>query len=155
VTGTTYSGDVLFGGNGNDTLSGLGGNDELNGGRGDDTLIGGSGADILRGGLGADTFRFVDKPTSSSSFDTIVDFAHGVDRIELDSAAFTALAEGTLSSSAFHLGAAASDSSDRLIYHKSSGSLFYDADGTGSIAAIKIAELSSHPTLSASDIFVS
>ncbi|MFD1331152.1 M10 family metallopeptidase C-terminal domain-containing protein, partial [Methylopila musalis] len=144
-----------FGGRGDDTLNGLGGNDELNGGAGNDILIGGAGADILRGGAGADTFRFVDKPTSSSGVDTIVDFAHGVDRIELDSAAFTALSEGALSASAFHLGAAAADASDRLIYHKSSGSLFYDADGTGSIAAIKIATLTSNPTLSASDIFVS
>jgi serralysin len=42
----------------------------------------------------------------------------------------------------FWKGAKAHDADDRVIYDPASGALFYDADGTGKAAAVKIAVLS-------------
>ncbi|WP_180355838.1 hypothetical protein [Aliirhizobium smilacinae] len=58
---------------------------------------------------------------------------------------------GDLSSAAFYAGTAAHDSSDRIIYDKSSGKLFYDADGKGGAAAIQFAQLQKGLSITASD----
>ncbi|AZO08486.1 adhesin [Mesorhizobium sp. M3A.F.Ca.ET.080.04.2.1] len=80
--------DIILGMAGNDTLFGQDGNDTLNGGDGNDRLVGGVGADTLTGGLGADTFYYgsaiSDSPVSVAN-DTITDFVHGVDKIDLSS----------------------------------------------------------------------
>jgi Ca2+-binding RTX toxin-like protein len=62
--------DVLFGFAGADTLNGMGGNDYLDGGKGND---------MLTGGAGADRFVFV----TGDGNDTITDFTHGSDVIDL------------------------------------------------------------------------
>jgi Ca2+-binding RTX toxin-like protein len=49
------TGDVLFGGDGNDTLQGADGNDTLHGQLGNDVLLGGGGNDLLLGGAGQDS----------------------------------------------------------------------------------------------------
>ncbi|MFM2280403.1 MAG: hypothetical protein RLZZ444_2634, partial [Pseudomonadota bacterium] len=72
-------GDFLYGNGGNDRLDGGAGKDVLVGGAGADILIGGAGNDVLSGGAGADTFLF----GKTSGHDTITDFAHGTDRIDL------------------------------------------------------------------------
>ncbi len=61
------------------------GADTLNGGGGHDILIGGAGADILSGGGGGDTFvfNFTSESTLVQNPDTIVDFKHGTDTIDL------------------------------------------------------------------------
>ena len=51
---TTYFGDVLDGGNGNDTIFGMGGADYILGGAGDDWVDSGRGSDRIRGGAGND-----------------------------------------------------------------------------------------------------
>ena len=61
---------------------------------------------------------------------------------------------GKLKSDAFHLGKKAADAEDRVIYDKGTGSLYYDADGTGKTAAIKIAILQNHATLKLTDFLV-
>ncbi|RWF77755.1 VCBS domain-containing protein [Mesorhizobium sp.] len=80
--------DQIFGLAGNDTLFGQDGNDTLNGGDGNDRLVGGVGTDTLTGGAGADTFyygsAFSDSPATAAN-DTITDFVHGVDKIDLSS----------------------------------------------------------------------
>lgn len=81
--------DRLEGGKGNDLLGGGGGKDTLNGGAGADRIIGGFGADILTGGAGRDTFVYQTLPTkpesgpSAKARDTITDFRHGEDRIDV------------------------------------------------------------------------
>ncbi|RWF28573.1 VCBS domain-containing protein [Mesorhizobium sp.] len=80
--------DSIFGLAGNDTLFGQDGNDTLNGGDGNDRLVGGVGTDTLTGGAGSDTFYYgsaiSDSPASAAN-DTITDFVHGVDKIDLSS----------------------------------------------------------------------
>jgi Ca2+-binding RTX toxin-like protein len=51
----------------------------LNGGGGNDTLHGGAGNDVLTGGAGADHFAF----SGFNGIDTIADFQHGLDTIEV------------------------------------------------------------------------
>ncbi|MGA0533514.1 calcium-binding protein [Hansschlegelia sp. KR7-227] len=154
VIGSSFGDDVLFGGKGNDRIEGRGGEDELNGGAGNDTLIGGSGADVLRGGAGKDVFRFDALSSFNSSADTILGYSVADDSIQLDNAAFTGLADGTLASDAFRNGAFATDSTDRLIYQKSTGSLFYDADGTGSTDQVLIATFDPKVSLTFSEFVV-
>jgi Ca2+-binding RTX toxin-like protein len=75
----------LNGGAGRDTLQGDDGADVLIGGGGADLLLGGAGRDVMIGGAGRDTFRFAigDSPLAGPGFDTVRDFATGVDRIDL------------------------------------------------------------------------
>ena len=152
--------NILVGGAGNDSLYGNAGNDTMNGGTGNDTLDGGLGADTLRGGAGADSFVFNTALNAASNVDTITDFVSGSDHIALSKMIFAGTATGALGSAAFYASAvatAAHDSSDRIIYNTTTGDLYYDADGSGGIAAVKFATLmgdlltSPHPVLLASD----
>ncbi|CAH0230695.1 right-handed parallel beta-helix repeat-containing protein [Roseomonas sp. CECT 9278] len=72
-------GDLVSGGAGADNLLGEGGDDQLAGGDGADRLTGGTGNDILSGGTGADVFVF----GPGSGGDLVLDFAAGVDRLDL------------------------------------------------------------------------
>jgi Ca2+-binding RTX toxin-like protein len=143
-----YAGaDALFGNAGADTLSGGGGNDRLSGGGGNDKLSGGQGRDVLTGGAGADKFMFTVAPSNTTA-DTIKDFVHGTDRIQLSNAAglFTqAGADGALAAGAFWAGSAAHDSSDRVIYDNVTGNVYYDPDGTGSAPRVLFAVLTGSP----------
>lgn len=71
--------DKLSGGAGSDIIRGDAGTDTLNGNGGNDRLAGGSGTDKLTGGTGRDVFIYAD----GDGADTIVDFLHGTDRIDL------------------------------------------------------------------------
>ena len=83
LTGSTAA-NVLMGLAGNDTLNGGAGADTLIGGAGNDTLVGGSGADILTGGLDADRYVFSALGDSAPGApDSITDFTHGTDLIDL------------------------------------------------------------------------
>ena len=140
VIGTAYadtltgsgSNDELRGGNGNDTIGGLGGNDRI---------IGGSGADTLTGGLGNDTFVF---NSALNNVDTITDFnANATDKIELDDATFSTLIAGALSGANFaaNSGGNAADGDDRVLFDTATGSLYYDADGSGAGAKVLFAQI--------------
>jgi Ca2+-binding RTX toxin-like protein len=109
-------------------------------------LSGGRGNDTLTGGGGQDTFLFDSALTSN--VDTIVDFNASNETIRLDNDIFIGLGTGTLTASAFFAGAAANDTSDRIIFDAATGNLFYDPDGNRSAAAIQFAHLNGTPTLS-------
>jgi Ca2+-binding RTX toxin-like protein len=148
-------GNVLTGGAGNDTLNGMAGSDTLIGGDGNDVLAGGLGDDVLQGGAGNDAFLF--HTALAANIDTIDDFVSGADKLRFDNAVFTAIGtNGALAASAFAAGnfSSGQDPSDRLIYDTSSGTLYYDRDGSGAAAAVHIATLTDQPTLQASDIVV-
>ncbi|WP_445500760.1 hypothetical protein [Microvirga sp. G4-2] len=146
VTAGSSAANKFVGGSGNDRLGGAAGNDILIGGSGNDILSGGSGKDTLTGGTGNDVFLFDTTPNRYYP-DVITDFSSHYDAFQLKRTIFKAMPKGTLSSKAFVLGKAAKDADDRIIYDKGTGSLYYDADGTGRSAAVKIAILTNKTTL--------
>ncbi len=149
--------DYIEGFFGSDKLSGNGGKDVLLGGSGNDTMDGNSGNDTLVGSGGNDHFRFSSALVASNA-DVISDFYAPTDTIDLSHTIFHGIGNaGTvLSTAAFHAihSGGALDSSDRIVYNKDTGDLFYDADGSGAAAAIKFAHLDSLPALSHSDFYV-
>ncbi|OCY12705.1 MAG: endo-1,3-1,4-beta-glycanase ExsH [Microcystis aeruginosa CACIAM 03] len=152
LTGTTNingTGNTL-----NNVITGNSGNNILNGSDGNDTLIGGTGNDTITGGAGSDRFTFNNR---NEGIDTITDFLSSQgDKIALSAAGFgSGLAAGVaITAAQFVLGTTALNASNRFIYNTITGRLFFDGDGTGTLAAIQIATLSSKPTLTASNILV-
>jgi Ca2+-binding RTX toxin-like protein len=149
--------DSLVGGNGNDRLYGWLGNDMLIGDADDDTLYGGSGDDQLTGGIGADTFDFgsdfvTGDPFSSLGQDTITDFQSGVDKIQLQRSAFSAL-PATISFATVADDSLAADRSEIIIYSQATGSLFYNTNGaaTGFGDGGIFAQLAATPVITATD----
>ncbi len=146
-----FGDDFIRGQDGNDTLAGALGNDDIGGGNGDDRIRGGLGNDVLAGNGGSDTF-VLDEALGASNVDTILDMIVGEDTIELDLDIFTAIAGGgTLSADQFRAGTSATTADHRIIFTRSTGELFYDADGSGGGAQVKIAQLDAGLALSASD----
>jgi Ca2+-binding RTX toxin-like protein len=150
----TAAAESIDGLEGNDNITGLAGDDTLLGGAGNDTLAGGAGNDTLTGGAGNDGFLFDTSP-AADTVDLITDFALG-DRILLDQSVFAELAVGTLAATAFYAGTAAHDDTDRLIYDRATGSLYFDADGNGTGEAQLIATLgaTTHAALTAASFGV-
>ncbi|MDQ4087274.1 MAG: calcium-binding protein [Pseudomonadota bacterium] len=133
--------NVITGNDGANTLIGGRGADTIDGGVGPDRLFGGLGNDSLKGGSGYDGFYFSTALDPSNNVDTILAFSPFYDTIFLSRSIFTALPAGALSEEAFHTGSSAGDPSDRIIYQKSTGSIFYDADGSGGTAAVLFAQV--------------
>jgi Ca2+-binding RTX toxin-like protein len=113
----------------------------LYGNTGVNTLDGKEGNDTFRGFTGADRFRFSTALDAATNVDSILDFAVADDRIWLDDAVFTTLNPGTLSGSAFAIGSAAADASDRIIYNSVTGALVYDSNGNAAGGATQFAIL--------------
>ncbi|TRU22914.1 MAG: hypothetical protein EWV81_17410 [Microcystis aeruginosa Ma_SC_T_19800800_S464] len=153
----TLTGTANINGTGNtlnNIITGNSGKNTLTGSAGNDTLIGGTGNDTITGGAGSDRFTFNNR---NEGIDTITDFLSSQgDKIAVSAAGFGGgLAAGVaITTAQFVLGTTALNASNRLIYNTITGGLFFDGDGTGTIAAIQIATLSSKPTLTASDIVV-
>lgn len=106
ATGQPPSSDIIFGGPKTNQIQGdghlkltaagtvLGGaladyivgsddNDTLKGGGGDDIISGGAGVDQLIGGAGDDRFVFHPGDLVANQYDSILDFQHGHDKIDL------------------------------------------------------------------------
>jgi hypothetical protein len=147
--------DLLSGESDNDRLSGGTGEDSLLGGTGNDRLFGGDGNDILRGGSGGDAFIFHTNPQASAGTDIIRDFSVVDDTIWLDDKVFTTVGpDGRLKSWVFWTGTEAHDATDRVIYDRSNGTLYYDPDGTGATEQVAVAKLTSGLKLSYADFQV-
>jgi len=147
--------DRLYGRAGNDKLSGGTGSDRLYGEAGHDTLDGGAGRDVLSGGAGRDTFVFTAHRPGSAHCDTITDYNLSHDTIQLDNKYMPKLGgAGRLSSAKFVLGTKAKEADDRLIYDRSTGKLYYDADGSGAIAKQLILHFTNKPALNAGEFVI-
>ena len=133
-------------GNGNELVN------RITGTAGNDTLNGKGGNDWLTGGGGKDSFAF-DKP--GTGVVTITDFAPSDDKILLSGVGFKGLGNaGALNASMFVSGTAAKDVNDFIIYDKSTGNIFYDADGNGSAAAVQFAHINPGLDLNAGHFLV-
>ena len=117
----------LRGGDGKDTINGLGGNDRL---------VGSIGNDILTGGDGNDRFVFrlekqgINQPFKRSlGVDKITDFDRGDDTIVLYRETFTELGRNVSFDSVDNL-REAKNSRALITYIRSSGSLYYNRNGS-------------------------
>lgn len=111
------------------------GNDGVN------VITGAAGNDSLTGDGGNDAFVFATALNAATNVDVIEDYTVPQDSIRLENLFFTGLSAGTLAASAFRVGTAAVDASDRIIYNDDTGDLFFDRDGTGSAAKVHFATL--------------
>jgi serralysin len=147
-----FAGSELRGGTGNDLLTGSHRGDTLIGGNGHDFLVGYGGKDTLKGGYGKDAFVFT---SLQDGVDTIQDFASGVDQLVISAQGFGAdLAKGLLAAHHFWIGAGAADQADRFIYNKSTGALFFDPDGIGSLQQTQLAVFTDRPNISSGDFLI-
>ncbi|MBX9700562.1 MAG: putative Ig domain-containing protein [Acetobacteraceae bacterium] len=129
------------------TLRGAGGNDTLLGGRGNDVLIGGAGADDLTGGPDADRFRYA---APEEGGDLLRDFASGIDRIEVSAAGFGGgLVKGAdlAAEGHFVIGTAPTQTFGQFLHDTVAGTLAWDPDGTGAMAAMPLFTLGKSATL--------
>jgi Ca2+-binding RTX toxin-like protein len=152
ITGNDKHDEVLIGGGGTDIVKGLGGNDTLyaqigpggsyteaigndtlDGGAGNDIINCSDGADLMIGGAGKDTFVFQRLPQTffGDDVDRIKDFTTKQDKIEIAHQAIDQFDAGKVTADHFVLGTEAKDGDDWLIYDKTTGNLYYDADGSG------------------------
>jgi hypothetical protein len=147
-------GNTLIGNSAANRLEGLAGRDTLNGGNGDDVVSGGRDGDLLIGGAGADSFRFAGCYASEAGFDTVRDFVHGTDKVQIEHYYYGGIESqgGPIAAIEFTKGTAATTANQNLIYNQDTGVLYYDADGTGAQAKIAIALFEGKPVLDASDI---
>ena len=144
------------------TIIGNDGANILKGTAFNDVLIGGNGNDTLTGGLGADTFAFTTQPNASTNHDTITDFQPGVDVLQFSKGSYTSISSaigGLLNANEFWSGSGVTSGhtvDDRFVYDTATGNLYYDADGSGSGAAVLVALIgtTTHPALASTDISV-
>ena len=141
--------DFLSGGDGNDQISGDAGNDTLQGGAGNDVLAGGDGNDILipgagrdtlSGGLGRDRFRF-EKGSTGKPLDKITDFNPKQDIIEISRSLLPGSKLKQLKRSDFEVVDRIRQASldAKLVYEKSSGTVFYNPTKGVDVPLFKIA----------------
>ncbi len=157
LAGSNFKDTVRADFNGN-RIEGRSGNDSLDGNFGNDTLLGGRGHDTLTGGVGADSFVFAEG-LGTANLDRIVDFSHVEhDKIVLTrtgSGPFDALDLGAVKEEAFHTAAAAATTVRHILYVRSFGALFYDADGLGTgFDRFAFAILASKPVPAVDDFLV-
>jgi Ca2+-binding RTX toxin-like protein len=157
--------NLVAAGAGSVILTGNAGRNAVIGNVGDNRLAGKSGNDVLTGGAGKDAFILDTRLGTSKTdrvvnFDRITDFKVGQDKVWLDNAIFKKLGKAGSLTAPVRLKAnyfsldKARDKDDYLIYNRKTGVLSYDADGSGSQAAIEIAQLSKGLKLTYKDFYV-
>lgn len=146
------TGNALWG-SGNELANTITGNAKNN------VLSGFDGNDVLIGGKGKDAFFFEASLNKKTNVDVIKDFSVADDSIWLSSSIFTKLPASSnssptkLSAKNFALGKAA-DKNDYVIYDGKKGYVSYDADGSGTGAAILFAKVTPGLKLTYADFFV-
>jgi Ca2+-binding RTX toxin-like protein len=94
---------------------------------------------------------------AATNTDRITDFTVNIDKIVLRSGEdlFGAAGPpGVLGAARFHIGPAAADASDRVIYNPNTGLLYYDHDGRGGDPQVPFAELTKHLLLDHADFVI-
>jgi len=90
----------------------------------------------------------------------VTDFVSGVDKLQFSAAVYSGLGGiGDLAPGQFWSGAGVTgghDADDRIVYNTKTGVLYYDADGSGSGAAVQVALIgaATHPALAYADLGV-
>ncbi|RAZ92507.1 calcium-binding protein [Mesorhizobium hawassense] len=123
------------------------------GNNGDNKINGGGGSDLLKGYGGHDAFVF-STALGPNNIDRIADFNVFQDKIYLDHTIFAGLQKGALSASNFHIGPAAHDANDHIIYNSATGALSFDSDGIGGHAQTQFASLAPHLHLGESSFLI-
>ena len=141
-------------------FTGNGLNNTLIGNDADNVINGAGGGDTLTGNGGADTFVFDRLPATLLQADVITDFLPGEDQFALSKTIFTVLkfnTDGSLKDGQFAAAdgqTTALDATTHLIYNKTTGDLYYDADANGAHGAVLLATLgnATHPVLAEADL---
>jgi Ca2+-binding RTX toxin-like protein len=90
------------------------------------------------------------------NLDRITDFTVHVDKIVLEETVFQGVGHaGVLAARFFHVGTAAQDADDHIIYNPNNGFLIYDANGNHPDGAVHFATLAPHVALTHADFLVS
>ncbi len=144
---------IILGNSGSNTLTGTAIAEEIIGLGNSDTLIGNGGVDTLIGGSGSDHFRYNATTNGGGTGDLIVDFAPGSDVLDFAHTAFGFSSTGTLSSTNFVANSTGpTNSAQKFWFNTANFTLYYDADGSGSGAAVAMAQLENHATLNSTNI---
>jgi Ca2+-binding RTX toxin-like protein len=164
IEATGSGGVSLSGFGGDDSLVGSNKNDVINGGTGTDQIEGGEGADTLTGGTGQDLFQVVLEPfffpgQPPQAVDTITDFAAAQDFFLIGGQGFASVLDidprlrNADQSNPLEAGSAptATSAQGQFLYDTDDGRLLFDADGTGSQAAIHLFTLTGLPVLTDSN----
>jgi Ca2+-binding RTX toxin-like protein len=156
----TYHNDRLTGNGLANRIEGDHGDDFISGGGGNDTLEGGGGADTLTGGTGSDVFvfdlddgrGFMDASGQFGIFgDRITDFTSGSDQLMFITNDFAGM-DTTLR---FLNGTSAGGAGESwFFFDTATDLLFWDRDGTGEEAAIRVATLAGVDSLTAADFLL-
>ncbi|MEH2196632.1 ELWxxDGT repeat protein, partial [Nostoc sp.] len=117
--------------------------DNLIGGLGNGTLFGGVGEDVLLGETERHSFKLTTN-AHTRGHDIIANLTIGNGTIFISKAEFgLGQSQDTiLDSGFFRLGTSARTTGDRFIYDRTTGNLFFDKDGVGGTAQVKIAHFS-------------
>jgi Ca2+-binding RTX toxin-like protein len=156
VENLVLTGTTAINGTGNALANVLTGNsaaNTLSGGDGNDTLEGMWGNDVLTGGLGADTFLF---NAFGHGVDRVTDFASAQgDKLAVHASDY-GLAIGALAGDWFEssLAGVATKAHAEFVFSTSSHTLGWDADGSGSAAAIQVATFSNNALLKYQDFTI-
>ena len=137
---------------GDDRLDGGAGSDDVRGGAGDDVVNGGAGRDRLAGDAGRDVFVF--DALGPANFDKVDGFNALDDVFRLDGSVFAGLQAGPLARAYFVAGTHALDDSDHIIYDRTTGTLLFDLDGAGGVAAVQFAAIDPGTSITADDFIV-
>lgn len=133
---------------------GNGGNDTLTGGGGADKFVFGQVHEMVVTGAATAPQSYVDTAFNLTGVDTITDFVHNTDKMELHLDQYANLVGFNSSMLRVNATGTAADANDYLLFNTTSKMLSYDADGNGAGVAVNIAVLTGVTTFTASDVVV-